>query len=126
MQCTILKGKLHRARVTHAVIEYEGSCAIDGNLLDMAGILEHEQIDIYNVDNGERFSTYAIRAENGSGIISVNGAAAHLAKPGHKLIICAYVGMSVDEAKAHHPHLVYLDEGNIVKETKNVIPVQVA
>jgi len=126
MQCTILKGKLHRARVTHAVVEYEGSCAIDGNLLDLAGILEYEAIDIYNVDNGERFSTYAIRAENGSGIISVNGAAAHKAKPGHKLIICAYVGMTPDEAKKHHPHLVYLDEGNVIKETKNVIPVQVA
>lgn len=126
MQCTILKGKLHRARVTHAVVDYEGSCAIDGDFLELAGILEYEAIDIYNVDNGERFSTYAIRAEHGSGIISVNGAAAHKVKPGHKLIICAYVGMSQEEAKKHQPRLVYLDEGNVVKETKNIIPVQVA
>lgn len=126
MQCTMLKGKLHRARVTHAVIEYEGSCAIDAEFLDLAGIREYEQIDIYNVDNGERFTTYAIRAEKGSKIISVNGAAAHRAKPGHKLIICAYVSMNESEIASHHPRLVYLDEGNIVKDTKNVIPVQVA
>lgn len=126
MQCTMLKGKLHRARVTHAVVEYEGSCAIDADFLDLAGIREYEQIDIYNVDNGERFTTYAIRAEKGSKIISVNGAAAHRAKPGHKLIICAYVSMNESEIASHHPRLVYLDEGNIVKDTKNVIPVQVA
>ena len=126
MQCTMLKGKLHRARVTHAVIEYEGSCAIDGEFLDLAGIREYEQIDIYNVDNGERFTTYAIRAERGSKIISVNGAAAHRAKPGHKLIICAYVGMNEAEIAVHKPKLVYLDEGNVIKDTKNVIPVQVA
>jgi aspartate 1-decarboxylase len=126
MQCTLLKGKLHRARVTHAVVEYEGSCAIDGEFLDLAGIREYEQIDIYNVDNGERFTTYAIRAERGSKIISVNGAAAHRAKPGHKLIICAYASMSEAEIVNHKPKLVYLDEGNIIKDTKNVIPVQVA
>ena len=126
MQCTLLKGKLHRARVTHAVIEYEGSCAIDAEFLELAGIREYEQIDIYNVDNGERFTTYAIRAEKGSKIISVNGAAAHRAKPGHKLIICAYVSLNESEIASHHPRLVYLDEGNVIKDTKNVIPVQVA
>lgn len=126
MQCTLLKGKLHRARVTHAVIDYEGSCAIDGKLLDLAGIREYEQIDIYNVDTGARFTTYAIRAEEGSGIISVNGSAAHHAKPGHKVIICAYVGLTEEEIAKHKPRLVYIDEGNVVKGTKNVIPVQVA
>ena len=92
MQSTMLKAKLHQARVTHAVLEYEGSCAIDGNLLDMAGIFENEQIQIYNIDNGQRFTTYAIRGEEGSGIISVNGAAAHLAEVGQRVIICAYSG----------------------------------
>lgn len=126
MQCTILKGKLHRARVTHAVVDYEGSCAIDSELMELAGILDHEQIAIYNVDNGKRFTTYAIRAEKGSKIISVNGAAAHRASPGDKVIICAYVGMTEAEAKQHHPSLVYLGEGNEIIDTKNVIPVQVA
>lgn len=126
MQCTLLKGKIHRARVTHAVVEYEGSCAIDAEFLELSGIREYEQIDIYNVDNGERFTTYAIRAERGSKIISVNGAAAHRAKPGHKLIICAYAIMNEAEIAKHKPRLVYIDEGNVIKDTKNVIPVQVA
>ena len=86
----MLKAKLHQARVTHAVLDYEGSCAIDGNLLDMAGIREFEQIQIYNIKNGERFTTYAIRGEEGSGIISVNGAAAHKAGVADSIIICAY------------------------------------
>ena len=76
MQLNMLKAKIHRATVTHAELHYEGSCAIDGNLLDLSGIREYEQIHIYNVNNGERFSTYAIRADEGSGIISINGAAA--------------------------------------------------
>ncbi|VTS66375.1 aspartate 1-decarboxylase [Streptococcus dysgalactiae subsp. equisimilis] len=82
MHAIMLKAKLHRAEVTHAVLDYEGSCAIDGDWLDLSGIREYEQIQIYNVDNGERFTTYAIRAENGSKMISVNGAAAHKAKVG--------------------------------------------
>ncbi len=90
MQSTMLKCKLHQARVTHAVLEYEGSCAIDGKLLDMAGIREYEQIQIYNIDNGERFTTYAIRGEENTGIISVNGAAAHKANVADRVIICAY------------------------------------
>ena len=126
MQCTMLKAKLHQARVTHAELEYEGSCAIDGDLLDMAGILEYEQIQIYNVDNGERFTTYAIRAEEGSRMISVNGAAAHLAKPGDRVIICAYANYSSAELINFKPRLVYLAEGNEVKGSSNAIPVQVA
>ncbi|ASK35192.1 aspartate 1-decarboxylase [Alloalcanivorax mobilis] len=126
MQCTMLKAKLHQARVTHAELEYEGSCAIDGKLLDMAGILEYEQIQIYNLDNGERFETYAIRGEEGSGIISVNGAAAHKAKPGHRVIICAYANYSSSELINYKPRLIYMDEGNAVKGTSNAIPVQVA
>ncbi|MCK5873188.1 MAG: aspartate 1-decarboxylase [Alcanivoracaceae bacterium] len=126
MQCTMLKAKLHQARVTHAELEYEGSCAIDGNLLDMAGILEYEQIQIYNVDNGERFTTYAIRAEEGSRMISVNGAAAHKAGPGDRVIICAYANYSAAELINFKPRLVYLADGNAVKGASNAIPVQVA
>ena len=82
MQLNILKAKIHRATVTHAELHYEGSCAIDGRLLDISGIREYEQVHIFNVNNGQRFVTYAIRAEEGSGIISVNGAAAHRAQIG--------------------------------------------
>ena len=91
MQSTMLKAKLHKARVTHAVLDYEGSCAIDGKLLDMSGIREFEQIQIYNVTNGERFTTYAIRGEDNSGIISINGAAAHKADVGDTIIILSLI-----------------------------------
>ena len=126
MQCTMLKAKLHQARVTHAELEYEGSCAIDGELMDMAGILEYEQIQIYNLDNGERFETYAIRGEEGSKIISVNGAAAHKAQPGHRVIICAYASYGSSELINYKPRLIYMGEGNAMKGTSNAIPVQVA
>ncbi len=126
MLTTMLKAKLHRARVTHSELEYEGSCAIDGHLLEVSGIREYEQIEIYNVTNGERFTTYAIRAEDGSGIISVNGAAAHKANPGDIVIICAYVSLDAKELAAHQPKLVYLDENNEITHTRNTIPVQVA
>lgn len=126
MQLTMLKCKLHRARVTHAELDYDGSCAIDSRLLDLAGIMEFEQIQIYNIANGERFTTYAIRAEPGSGIISVNGAAAHKARVGDRVIICAYTGMDEGQARAFKPRLVYLDETNRVVRTANTIPVQAA
>lgn len=126
MLTTMLKAKLHRARVTHAELEYEGSCAIDGRLLEISGIREYEQIEIYNVTNGERFTTYAIRAEDGSGIISVNGAAAHKANPDDIVIICAYVGLNQQELASFKPKLVYLDEHNTITHTRNTIPVQVA
>ncbi len=126
MQVTMLKGKLHKARVTHSELEYEGSCAIDGQLLDAAGILQYEQIDIYNLANGERFTTYAIRGEEGSGVISVNGAAAHKASPGDRVIICAYVRMSEAEARVYKPRLVYVDPQNRITHTRNTIPVQAA
>lgn len=126
MQLTMLKCKLHRARVTHAELDYEGSCAIDGKLLDLAGIHEYEQIQIYNVANGERFTTYAIRAEDGSGVISVNGAAAHKARVGDRVIICSYCEVEAAAAKSHKPKLVYCDETNRVTRTANTIPVQAA
>lgn len=126
MQSTMLKAKLHQARVTHAVLEYEGSCAIDGSLLDMAGIREYEQIQIYNIDTGDRFTTYAIRGEERTGIISVNGAAAHKANVGDRVIICAYSSYSDAELINFKPRLIYMTEGNQVSHSSNAIPVQVA
>jgi aspartate 1-decarboxylase len=124
MQYTMLKAKLHRARVTHSELDYEGSCAIDIALLEAAGIHEYEQIQIYNVANGERFTTYAIRAARGSGIISVNGAAAHKANPGDIVIICAYAVLDEKELAAYKPTLVYVDENNRIKQLRHAIPVQ--
>lgn len=126
MQITLLKCKLHHARVTHSELEYEGSCAIDSGLLEAAGIREYEQIHIYNLRNGKRFTTYAIRAEQGSGIISINGAAAHKANPGDRIIICTYAALSEQEAAGFKPTLVYLDADNRVVRQRNAIPVQVA
>jgi len=126
MQTTMLKTKLHRAHVTHVELDYEGSCAIDGQLLEASGIREYEQIEIYDVTNGERFTTYAIRAESGSGIISVNGAAAHKANVGDIVIICAYVGLDQQELASFKPKLLYLNEKNEITHTRNTIPVQVA
>lgn len=126
MHVTLLKSKLHHARVTHSELEYEGSCAIDSALLKAAGIREYEQIHIYNLANGERFVTYAIRAEQGSGIISINGAAAHKAAPGDRIIICTYAALSEHEAADFRPTLVYLDADNRIVRQRNEIPVQVA
>ena len=112
MQLTMLKAKIHRATVTHAELHYEGSCAIDGNLLDSSGIREYEQIHIYNVNNGERFSTYIIKAPRGSGAISLNGAAARRAMVGDLLIICAYSQYSEAELEQHQPIVVLVDEQN--------------
>ena len=126
MQRTMLKSKLHRVRVTHSELHYEGSCAIDDNLLDAADIREYQQIDIYNVTNGERFTTYAIRAQRGSGTISVNGAAAHKANPGDILIIATYAMYSELELQKFQPQLVYVDEHNRIVAQRDRIPVQAA
>lgn len=126
MQLTLLKCKIHRACVTHSELDYEGSCAIDRKLLELAGILPYEQIHIYNVANGERFTTYAIEAEAGSGIISVNGAAAHKAAPGDRVIICAYAQLERKELSGFRPTMVYTDEANRVLRVGNQIPVQAA
>ncbi|MCW8910572.1 MAG: aspartate 1-decarboxylase [Gammaproteobacteria bacterium] len=126
MHLTILKAKLHQARVTHSELEYEGSCAIDGHLLDTAGIHEYEQIQIYNLANGERFVTYAIRAQENTGIISVNGAAAHKANPGDRIIIASYGLLDKKEVATFKPKLVYLNELNQITHTSDQIPVQVA
>ena len=124
MLLTLLKAKLHQARVTHSELEYEGSCAIDGELLSAAGIHEFEQIQIYNLTNGQRFVTYVILAQDGSGIISVNGAAAHRADPGDRIIICAYAQMDENEAARFKPTLIYLDESNRVVRSRHAIPIQ--
>ena len=126
MNLTLLKSKLHRVTVTHAELDYEGSCAIDRNLLKLANIREHEQLHIYNVTNGERFITYAIVAEAGSGIISINGAAAHKATPGDKIIICTYAEMSEKEADRFKPALIYVDDNNHITGHAKQIPEQVA
>jgi len=123
---TMLQAKLHRVRVTQSELHYEGSCAIDDNLLDAAGIMEYQQIDIYNVSNGERFTTYAIRAQRGSGTISVNGAAAHKASPGDIIIIATYAAYSEIELHKYHPKLVYVDESNRIIDQRERIPVQAA
>ncbi|MFP5374318.1 MAG: aspartate 1-decarboxylase [Gammaproteobacteria bacterium] len=126
MQLTLLKAKIHRATVTHAELHYEGSCAIDGRLLEIAGIREYEQVHVYNINSGHRFSTYAIRAEAGSGIISVNGAAAHCAQPGDLVIICAYGACDEAEAARFKPTLVYVDRQNRLTHTNDSIPAQAA
>jgi len=119
MKLTMLKSKIHRVTVTHAELDYEGSCAIDQNLMDKANILPFEQLHIYNVANGERFSTYAIAAPRGSGAIGVNGAAAHKAAAGDLLIICTYAEMNTAEAEHFNPALVYVDGDNVVTHTSH-------
>ena len=126
MELTLLKSKLHRVTVTHAELDYEGSCAIDDDLLLAGNIREYEQFHIYNITNGERFSTYAIRAEAGSGVISINGAAAHKASAGDLLIICTYATFSEAEVDAHQPQLVYFDGKNRITHTSKQIAVQAA
>ncbi len=126
MQRTMLKSKLHRVRVTHSELDYEGSCAIDEALLEAANIREYEQISIYNVSNGERFSTYAILGERNSGIISVNGAAAHKASPDDILIIASYANYTENELAQFFPQLVYVDAQNHIKLQRKHIPAQAA
>ncbi|QJR14032.1 aspartate 1-decarboxylase [Usitatibacter palustris] len=126
MQRTMLKAKLHRVTCTHSELHYEGSCAIDQDLLDAGDIREYQQIDIYNIANGERFTTYAISAERGSGIISVNGAAARRAAPGDLLIIAAYAAYDEAELANFKPDLVYVDGANRIQRKGDAIPVQMA
>jgi aspartate 1-decarboxylase len=126
MQRTLLKSKLHRVRVTASELEYEGSCAIDDNLLEAADIREYERIEIYNVNNGERFATYAIRGERGSGMISVNGAAARKAAVGDVLIIATYATFDEAELASFEPKLVYIEDKNRIKRIGASIPAQAA
>ncbi|MDE2624215.1 MAG: aspartate 1-decarboxylase [Betaproteobacteria bacterium] len=124
MQRTMLQAKLHRVTVTQSELGYEGSCAIDEDLLDAAGILEYQQIDIYNVNNGDRFTTYAIRGQRGSGMISVNGAAARKAQVGDILIIAAYATLGETELESFQPRLIYVDGQNRIRRQGFKIPLQ--
>ncbi|HNX70933.1 aspartate 1-decarboxylase [Rivihabitans pingtungensis] len=126
MQRMMLKSKIHRVTTTQCELHYEGSCAIDDDLLEAADIKEYEQIDIWNVTNGERFTTYAIRGERGSGIISVNGSAARRAAVGDILIIATFAAMSDEESRQYAPKLVYVNEENRIKGIGGSIPVQAA
>ncbi len=118
MQRTMLRAKLHRATVTEADLNYEGSCGIDEDLLDAADMKEFEYIELYNINNGERFSTYVIKAPRGSGVISLNGAAARKAHVGDLLIICTYAPMTEGEVAGYKPKVVLLDEGTAVKDVR--------
>lgn len=125
MLSTMLKGKLHMAAVTQAELWYDGSCAIDADLVELAGLREFEQIDIYNVNNGERFTTYIILAEPGSGTISMNGAAARRVQVGDRVIIATFGQYTQAELENYKPRLVYLNESNQVERSANTIPMQV-
>ena len=126
MQRIMLKSKIHRVTVTQAELHYEGSCAIDQTLLDAADIKEYQQIEVWNIDNGERFATYAIAAERNSGTISVNGAAARKAAPGDLLIIATFASYNEIELAKFAPDLVYVDARNRISKKSNKIPVQAA
>ncbi len=117
MQRIMLKSKIHRARVTEACIDYEGSISIDSRLLEAADILVHEQVDIYNISNGERFTTYAIKGEPGSGVICLNGAAARKVAVNDLIIICSYSAMEEAECRKHVPRVVLVDEKNRMVDT---------
>ena len=126
MQRMMLKSKLHRVTCTQSELHYEGSCAIDQNLLDAADIKEYQQIVIYNINTGEGRPIYAIAAQRGSGVISVNGAAARLAAPGDLMIIASYAAYNEIELNNYQPDLVYVDAQNRIKDKRGKIPVQMA
>lgn len=121
---TLLKSKIHRVKTTHAELHYEGSCAIDEDLLDASGICENEQIHIWNVDNGERFVTYAIKGQRGTGMISVNGSAARRVAVGDLLIIAAFAQVHEDQIAAHKPKLVFVNDQNQQVELRDKVATQ--
>jgi aspartate 1-decarboxylase len=122
MLLNLLKAKIHRARVTEANLNYEGSITIDKNLLDASGILAHEQVHICNITNGERFVTYVIEGKAGSGAICLNGAAARLVSPDDLVIIISYCRVTQEEAKDHRPKVVLVDEKNSIKDAYSLKP----
>jgi len=121
---TLLKSKIHRAAVTHCELHYEGSCAIDQDLLDAANIADNEQVHLWNINNGERFITYAIRGQRGSGMISVNGSAARRAAVGDLVIIASFAQVHEDQVAAHQPRLVFVDEANRQAGARAFVPAQ--
>ena len=118
MTRTFLRSKIHRATVTHADVDYEGSVTIDRNLIDAADLQPYEKVEIYNVTNGNRLETYVIEGEPGGGEIGINGAAAHLMRPGDKVIIACYGLLEPAEIAFHTPKLVFVDDENKIKELK--------
>ncbi|MDD3545111.1 MAG: aspartate 1-decarboxylase [Kiritimatiellae bacterium] len=117
MHCTLLKAKLHHLRVTQAELEYEGSLTIDRDLMDAVGILPYEKLLVANIENGERFETYAICGQRGSGVACLNGAAAHKGKPGDRLIVMVWCALDDAERPHHHPKGVRLDADNRIVAT---------
>ena len=113
MNIEVLKSKIHRVTVTEADLDYIGSMTIDEALMEAANIIENERVDIYNITNGERLSTYAIRGERGSGVIGINGAAAHRARVGDLLIIASYASMDFEEAKTFHPTVIFPKDNHL-------------
>lgn len=122
MLLNLLKAKIHRARVTEANLEYEGSITIDKAIMDAAGILAHEQVHICNITNGERFVTYTIEGPAESGCFCVNGAAARLVSPGDKIIVISYCQLEAEEAKTYQPRVVLMDEKNKIKDAHHLSP----
>lgn len=118
MRRTMFNGKIHRAKITQADLHYEGSLSIDANLMEAAGIVEHEAVHVWNINTGTRLMTYAIRGEPGSGVICVNGAAAHGNRPGDLVIIATFVELEDDEVRAHVPRVVRVDENNRIVGTQ--------
>ena len=123
---TLLKSKIHRVAVTQCELHYEGSCAIDEDLLDAANLVANEQVHIWNINNGERFITYAIKGERGSGMVSVNGSAARRASAGELLIIAAFAQVHEDQVATHEPQLVFVDANNRQVELRHAVPTQAA
>lgn len=116
MRRTFLYSKIHGATVTDANLRYQGSITIDRDLMDAAGLMLHERVEIYNITNGNRLATYVIEGGRGSGTIQINGAAAHLVDPGDKVIIAAYCEMEAAEAASHEPRVIHVDEKNRIRE----------
>jgi aspartate 1-decarboxylase len=115
MRRSLFKSKIHRARVTQADIDYEGSVTIDANLMEAADILPYERVHVWDVTRGTRLETYAMRGEPGSGVICINGAAAHLMKPGDLVIIATFADFEEADARTHRPNVVLVDEKNRIK-----------
>ena len=122
MRRTLFKSKIHRATVTQADLDYEGSITVDAALMRAADILPYEKVHVWNRSNGSRLETYALEAPAGSGVICVNGAAAHLIRPRDLVIIAAYTWLDEAEARAHKPKVVFVDEHNRIKEERGEIP----
>ena len=116
MRRTMLKSKIHRARVTAADVNYEGSLTLDAGLLEAADILPHEQVHVWNVTRGTRLTTYAIAGGPGSGVVCVNGAAAHLARPGDVIIVATFADMDEAAARSHRPRVVFVDDSNRITQ----------